>query len=65
MLESAIQEFHLNLEDCDSYILGDKETDMQAGLKVGVQTRILIGVEDAPSATHRVANLEEAMEILL
>ncbi|WP_300674379.1 HAD family hydrolase [Helicobacter sp. UBA3407] len=65
MLESAIQEFHLNLEDCDSYILGDKETDMQAGLKVGVQTRILIGVEDAPSATHKVANLEEAMEILL
>ncbi|WP_297811685.1 HAD-IIIA family hydrolase [uncultured Helicobacter sp.] len=65
MLESAIKEFGLNLQECDSYILGDKETDMQAGLKVGVQTRILIGVEDAPSATHRVENLKEAGKILL
>lgn len=65
MLESAIQEFHLHLEDCDSYILGDKETDMQAGLKIGVQTRVIVGSEESPSATHRVANLKEAMEILL
>lgn len=65
MLGQAIQEFNLKLEECDSYILGDKETDMQAGLKVGVQTRILIGSEESPSATHRVVNLKEAMEILL
>lgn len=65
MLEQAIQEFNLNLEECDSYILGDKGTDMQAGLKAGVQMRILIGSEESPSATHRVANLKEAMEILL
>ncbi|TLD85972.1 HAD family hydrolase [Helicobacter sp. MIT 05-5294] len=64
MLEKAITEFNLDLKSCDSYILGDKETDMQAGLAVGVQTRILIGSEDSPSATHRVANLKEALEIL-
>ncbi|MBD5164836.1 HAD family hydrolase [Helicobacter sp.] len=65
MLEQAIQTFNLKMKECDSYILGDKETDMQAGLKVGVQTRILIGSEESSSSTHRVDNLKEAMEILL
>ncbi len=64
MLEQAIQEFNLNLQECDSYILGDKETDMQAGFAAGVQTRIFIGSDEAPSATHKVANLKEALTIL-
>ena len=65
MLESAISEFHLNLNQCDSYFLGDKETDMQAALSAGVQTRIIIGTEESPSATHKAKNLKEAMQIIL
>lgn len=65
MLEEAIKEFNLNIEDCDSYILGDKDTDMQAGLKVNVHTRIFIGDTEAPNATHKVKNLKEATKIIL
>ncbi|WP_299546381.1 HAD family hydrolase [uncultured Helicobacter sp.] len=64
MLEQAIKDFNLDLEHYDSYILGDKDTDMQAGLKVGVKTRILVGNNEAPNATHRVNNLQEAIKIL-
>ncbi|MBX7491154.1 D-glycero-alpha-D-manno-heptose-1,7-bisphosphate 7-phosphatase [Helicobacter turcicus] len=64
MLEQAIKEFHLNIKDCDSYILGDKDTDMQAGLKVGIETRIFIGNTEAPNATHKVKNLKEAAKII-
>ena len=65
MLEKAIKEFNLNLEICDSYILGDRDTDMQAGSKVGVKTRIFIGDTKTPNATHQVKNLKEEMQILL
>ena len=65
MLQNALRDFHLNLVDYDSYILGDKDTDMQAGLRVGVQTRIFIGDTESPNATHKVKNLKEAMQIIL
>lgn len=63
MLENAIRDFNLELSTYDSYILGDKDTDMQAALQVGVENRILIGKENAPNATHRFKNLKEAMQI--
>lgn len=65
MLEQAIREFNLDIQNYDSYILGDKDTDMQAGLKVGVKTRILIGNHEAPNATHRARDLREALQILI
>ncbi|EEO25807.1 D-glycero-alpha-D-manno-heptose-1,7-bisphosphate 7-phosphatase [Helicobacter winghamensis] len=65
MLEQALKDFNLNLENYNSYILGDKDTDMQAGLKVGVKTRILVGGNEAPNATHRAKDLKEATQIIL
>ncbi len=64
MLKRAIVDFNLNLRDYDSYILGDKDTDMQAGLSVGIETRILIGDADAPNATHRAKDLKESQRII-
>ena len=45
--------------------LGDKDTDMIAGLNAGVQTRIIVGKGESQNATHRVKNLKEALEILI
>ncbi len=64
MLLQACADFGLDLSEYDSYILGDKDTDMIAGLEAGVQTRILVGENPAPHATHRVSNLKEAWELL-
>lgn len=63
MLLQACADFGLDLSQYDSYILGDKDTDMMAGLEAGVQTRILVGANQAPHATHRVSNLKEALEL--
>ena len=60
MLLQACVDFGLDLSQYDSYILGDKDTDMIAGLEAGVQTRILVGENQALHATHRVSNLKEA-----
>ncbi|TLD82880.1 HAD family hydrolase [Helicobacter sp. MIT 11-5569] len=65
MLENALKDFGLELSNYNSFIIGDKDTDMQAGLNVGVETRIFIGEDEAPNATHTVKNLKEAMPILL
>lgn len=65
MLEQAIKEFNLSLEDYESYILGDKDTDMQAGLEVGLKTRIFIGNHKTQNATHSAKNLKEAAQIIL
>ena len=63
MLLQAIGDFNLNLEQWESYILGDKETDMQAGLQAGVKNRIHIGNENAPTATQHFANLKEVLNL--
>ena len=63
MLLQACADFGLDLSQYDSYILGDKDTDMIAGLEAGVQTRILVGENQALHATHRVSNLKEALKL--
>ena len=63
MLLQACVDFGLDLSQYDSYILGDKDTDMIAGLEAGVQTRILVGENQALHATHRVSNLKEALKL--
>lgn len=65
MIQDAIKEFSINLEDFDSYMLGDKDTDMMAALASNIKTRIIIGEESSIHHTHRVTNLKEAMEIIL
>ena len=65
MLLQACKDFGLDLSLYESYILGDKDTDMIAGLNAGVQTRIIVGKGESQNATHRVKNLKEALEILI
>lgn len=64
MLKDACQDFNLNLSDYESYILGDKDTDMQAGKDIGVQNRIYIGEGEAPNSTHKIKTIQEALKII-
>ncbi|CAM2885597.1 D-glycero-alpha-D-manno-heptose-1,7-bisphosphate 7-phosphatase [Helicobacter burdigaliensis] len=65
MLQDACEDFRLNLDDYESYILGDKDTDMQAGKAVGVKNRIYIGEGEAPNSTHQIKSIQEALKIIL
>lgn len=60
MLLDALREFRK--EARKAIILGDKETDMLAGLNAGFETRILIGDEkDTSSCTERFVDLIGAL----
>ena len=63
MLESALSDFKLNINEFDSYIIGDRDSDMEAGLKAGIKTRIFIGDGLSKNATHFARNLKEVVEI--
>ncbi|MDD6055734.1 MAG: HAD family hydrolase [Helicobacteraceae bacterium] len=63
MLESALSDFKLNINEFDSYIIGDRDSDMEAGLKAGIKTRIFIGDGLSKNATHFARNLKEVLEI--
>ncbi|MDA3967067.1 MULTISPECIES: D-glycero-alpha-D-manno-heptose-1,7-bisphosphate 7-phosphatase [Helicobacter] len=65
MIQNAIKDFGINLELYDSYMIGDKDTDMVAALNANIQTRILIGDEPSTNHTHRIHILKEAMDIIL
>lgn len=39
MIENALNEFDINLNE--SYIIGDKESDIEAGVNAGIKTKIL------------------------
>ncbi|WP_264914045.1 D-glycero-alpha-D-manno-heptose-1,7-bisphosphate 7-phosphatase [Rhodoluna lacicola] len=61
MLLDAIRDFEKDARNC--IILGDKETDMLAGLNAGFETRILVGDENtSTSCTERFADLSGAFD---
>lgn len=61
MLLRAERELDLNMSV--SWMLGDKESDMQAAKAAGIPNRVFLGSEPAPSGTHVVAALEELLEL--
>ncbi len=68
MLLQAAADFSLNLEK--SFLVGDKLSDVQAGLAGGcrpilVQTGYGSGVDDLPSNVPRVADLMAAVQLIL
>jgi len=63
MLRQAAQE--LNLDLSRSVMIGDKDSDMVAAHAAGVGRRVLLGSQPSSSMTESIANLSEAIEILI
>jgi D-glycero-D-manno-heptose 1,7-bisphosphate phosphatase len=64
MLEKAIARFNINTTQ--SWLVGDRERDIEAGLKVGVKGIFINdGKEKCLIASHQAKNLYEAAEIIL
>jgi len=64
MLLLAQQEHELSLEE--SMLIGDKETDIEAGTRAGVATTILVCAESEreTKADHRVTSITELPQLL-
>lgn len=64
MLKEAIDDFNIN--PYVSYIIGDKESDIQAGINVGIKTKILFGDKNLISmADYIVDNLCDIKNIII
>jgi D-glycero-D-manno-heptose 1,7-bisphosphate phosphatase len=64
MLEKAIARF--NIDTAQSWLVGDRQRDIEAGLKVNVKGIFINeGNEKCPIASHQAKSLYEAAEIIL
>jgi D-glycero-D-manno-heptose 1,7-bisphosphate phosphatase len=64
MLEKAIARF--NIDTAQSWLVGDRQRDIEAGLKVNVQGIFINdGKEKCPVATYQAKSLYEAAEIIV
>ncbi len=56
-------ERELGLDMSASWMVGDKESDMQAAEAAGIPDRVLLGKAESVASTHRVASLSELLEL--
>jgi D-glycero-D-manno-heptose 1,7-bisphosphate phosphatase len=61
MLLKAIREHDVDPDL--SWMVGDKESDMQAAEAAGIHNRVLIGGEKSGHSTHSILNLTELSEL--
>ncbi len=54
-----------NVSVGSSVFIGDKKTDIEAGISAGIQTNILLGKHAIDLDCIRISNLEEAQKILV
>ncbi|MDR1285596.1 MAG: D-glycero-beta-D-manno-heptose 1,7-bisphosphate 7-phosphatase [Campylobacteraceae bacterium] len=62
MLLDAKKEFNINMSV--SWLIGDKISDIEAGLRAGVKNLIYIGEEECANA-HNIKSLKESMKFVL
>ncbi len=62
MLKAAKKEFHISMQD--SWMIGDKASDMLAGKNAGVENRILISEEKSSLATVTLSDIREIVETI-
>jgi D-glycero-D-manno-heptose 1,7-bisphosphate phosphatase len=62
MILDAQKEFDIDMSA--SYLIGDKPSDIEAGLKAGVKNLIYFGENECPNA-HKIKSLKEAMKLVL
>ena len=64
MFKVAQKEFKLDMKN--SWMIGDKESDMKAGVNAGVKNRILLSKEKGLSdATHRIKKISDVIDIIV
>jgi D-glycero-D-manno-heptose 1,7-bisphosphate phosphatase len=61
MLTDAAREYDIDM--AHSYLIGDKESDIEAALSAGVGTTILIGAEPT-RAKYKVKNIYDTIELI-
>lgn len=61
MFFQAEAEHHLDLSA--SWMLGDKESDMQAAEAAGVKNRVLLGTASSTCFTHRISSINELLTL--
>ena len=61
MFFQAEKELGINLSS--SWMIGDKESDMQAALAAGIPCRVLLGTVTSSLCTHRVQSIDELMAL--
>ncbi len=61
MFQQAVREH--NIDPAASWMIGDKDADMQAAQAAGIPNRVLIGGADPVHSTHRISNLSELLDL--
>jgi len=61
MLIQAIREHHL--DPSASWLVGDKDSDMQAAEAVGIPNRVILGASRSLHSTHTLSCLTELLEL--
>ena len=63
MFKAAQKEFKLDMKN--SWMIGDKESDMKAAVNAGVKNRILLSKSfEESEATHRIKKITEAIDLV-
>ena len=65
MFFDAIKDLHLDMQNSETFMLGDRDIDMQAALSAGVKNRILIGEEKSENATMNAKTLKDSIAYFL
>ena len=64
MFKAAQKEFKLDMKN--SWMIGDKESDMKAAVNAGVKNRILLTkTKELSESTHRIKKISEAIDIVV
>lgn len=63
MITKLAKKHHINI--CSSVFIGDKRSDIAAGISAGIQTNVLLGQNSINLACIRIGNLYEAQNILI
>jgi len=62
MLKAAQKQFRVQMKD--SWMIGDKESDMLAAKSAGIKQRLLVSKEQGESATHHVNSVGKVLEVI-
>ncbi len=63
MLKAAQKQFKVQMKE--SWMIGDKESDMLAAKSAGIQKRLLISEKVSESATHHIKSVGNILEVIV
>jgi D-glycero-D-manno-heptose 1,7-bisphosphate phosphatase len=63
MLKAAQKQFRVQMKE--SWMIGDKVSDMLAAKSAGIKQRLLVSKESSESATHHITSVGKVLEIIV